>query len=266
MINPIINETYDRLEARQALDSKTPFTEAKYTLIVAAQGGGKSTILTARPVDDTFKNLTSVIFNPSVPSQIEIPASPALNESGRAINGWATLYFPNKKPIVAELPRNSTAVAKSVRVYANYHLFGIRSAFIDLAFIVEHADDGTFVDSWLNLDEGYIGGSARNSMSLLNQILFGGTLSFQLRKKRTKFQIAYPLDKMSDSLTRLARTEYITCEYDEKTHEVIANIKKNKKPEYTRRFDASQYWKFYKTEERFKMPESRKYKAIATAI
>jgi hypothetical protein len=256
-----MNEVIDKVD----ITPKMPFTQAYFCLIVAPQGGGKSTILTARPVDDTFKNLTSVIFYPNTPKQLSVKASPALNEKGHAINGWATLYFPNKEPLIMELPRNSCAVANGITVYANYHLYGVRAAFIDLAFIMEHADDGTFYEAWLNIDEGYIGGNARNSMSLLNQILTG-ELAFQLRKNRTKLQIAYPMDKMADSRIRMARSEYITCSYNEKSMEVIAEIKKDKIPAYTRPIDATQYWKYYKTEERFKMPEGKKHRAIASAM
>jgi hypothetical protein len=253
----------DILLGEDKTEVKQPFTKASLSMVVADQGGGKSTILTARPVDDVFKHITSVAFNPGTENELIVPASPALKENGKPVIGWATLYFPNKEPMVVELPRNSCARADGIRVFANYHLYGIESVYVDLAFIVEHINDALFMNGWVIIDEGYISADNRNSMTQLNQII-AGALEFQLRKRRIHFLISYPLSRMAELRFKLAKTEYIEPSYNEKTFEVTAKIKRNKKPSQTVTFYAPTYWRFFRTEERFKIPEARVNKALRT--
>jgi hypothetical protein len=238
---------------------RQPFTSAPLTLVVAEQGGGKSTFATARPVEDTFKRLTSIIL----PNGYEVEASPALNEKGKAMVGWATIYFPHKEPFVAPVPEGSCCIAEKVRIFTNYTLFGIRHAKCSLADILEHLNDDVLLDGWIVIDEAYIGADARNSMNLLNQIItqFG----FQIRKRRLHLIVCYPLNKMADLRFRLARTEYVTCTYNEKTHEVTAEIKKGKDRKKIVTFDATIYWPYFNTEERFAIPESRIAKGLQQA-
>ncbi len=235
-----------------------PFTSAKITLIISDQGGGKSTILTARAVDDTFAHATSV----KLPNGIVVPVAPALNEKGKPIIGYVEVHFPNKAPYIAKVPSGAGVVAESVRVFANYHLYGVRSFYLkDLAVILGHINDDLFLDAWLLIDEGYISGDARNSMSVLNQIIteFG----MQMRKRRVRFMIAYPLAKMADLRYRLVRTEYITCSYNEATLEVTAEIKRSGEKRKSVTFYAPTYWQYFDTEERFKIPQSRVDKVLA---
>ena len=244
----------DLLEAPQQ-----PFTSAQISLIIADQGNGKSTVATARAVDDTFAKLTSIIL----PNGYEVEASPALNERGKSIVGYATIYFPHKEPFVAPVPEGSCCIAEKVRVFSNYTLYGIRHAKCSLADILEHLNDDLLLDGWVLIDEAYIGADARNSMNLLNQIItqFG----FQIRKRRLHLVVCYPLNKMADLRFRLARTEYITCTYNEKTHEITCEIKKGKDRKKTITFFAPTYWPYFNTEERFAIPESRIAKGLQQA-
>jgi hypothetical protein len=240
-------------------NARQPFTSAKIALIVAEQGQGKSTFLTARVVDDTFANVSSV----KMPNGYEVKASPALNEKGKPMVGYATIHFPDKKPFMAKVPTGASVIAENIKIFANYHLYGIRSFYVDLAFMLEHINDDLFLDAWLLVDEGYIEGDARNSMSVLNQIIT--QLGMQMRKRRVRFMIAYPLNKMADLRYRLVRTEYVTCTYNEVTYEVTAEIKRTNEKKKTVTFFAPLYWAYYDTEERFKLPESRINKALKDA-
>lgn len=238
------------------VEKKQPFTYAPITLIVADQGGGKSTILTARAVDDTFSHATSV----KLASGYEMPVTPALNEKGKPIVGLVTVHLPNKQPFVAKVPDNACVIAKDIRVFANYHLYGIRSMYTDLATILEYINSDLYLNGWILIDEAYIGANARNSMNLLNQIItqFG----MQIRKRRLHLMVSYPLDNMADLIFRKARTEYITPSYNPKTLEVTAEIRKNKEKKKSVTFYAPTYWGYFDTEERFDMPENRIGKAM----
>lgn len=57
-------------------NKRQPFTSAPISLIISPQGGGKSTILTARAIDDTFAHITSI----KLENGYEVKASPAYNE------------------------------------------------------------------------------------------------------------------------------------------------------------------------------------------
>jgi len=250
------------------LQDKKPFTKALLSLIVAEQGGGKSTLLSARAVDPTFANLTSIVLvlgkkPDGTDRTFEVKASPALNDRGKPIIGYATIYLPDKEPFVAEIPDNGYAVAKDIKVFANYHLYGIRYMYVSLADVVQYIDSALFIDGIVNIDEGYIGAGNRGGMSSLGQVMT--EQAFQLRKKRMHFNISYPLDKLSDLRFRLARTERITCSYDEARHEITAKIQRAKQKEKVITVDGSIYHKYFRTEERFKLLESKKAKAYQQA-
>ena len=252
----MINDKLVELEEQEA---QAPLSKAPIALIVSPQGGGKSTIMTARAVDSTFANATSVIM----PNGFEVPCLPALNDKSKPIIGSVIPLFKGEEPFVAEVPDDACVVAESIKIFANYHLYGIRSYFVSLADIVENINTDLFTNAYLYLDEGYIGADARNSMNMLNQIL-STQFAFQLRKRHLHFTIAYPLSRMADIRYRLMWTERIECEYNDKTFEITAKIRKNGK-EKKITFDASLYWQYFNTDERFKIPESKISKALSSA-
>lgn len=183
----------------------------------------------------------------------------------KAIIGMATIYFPNKAPFVAKIPENSCVIAKSVRIFANYHLYGVRYMYCDLATILEYINSDLLLDGWVLIDEAYIGADSRNSMNLLNQII-STHLGMQIRKRRLHLMVSYPMDSMAEKRFRLARTERITCSYNEKTFEVTAEIKKDKEKKKVVTFYAPTYWGYFDTEERFALSERKKNKAIMEAM
>ncbi len=238
---------------------KQPFTFAPITLVVAEQGNGKSTVLTARAVDATFAGLTSVKLS----SGYVVQASPALNEKGKSIIGYATVYFPDKKPFVAKIPDGACAVADKIRIFANYHLYGIRYMYCDLPTILEHLNDWLLMDGWLLIDETYIDADNRNSMNILGKIM--SQFGFQIRKRRLHLMLSYPLDRMAELRFRLSRTERITPTCNPKTWEITATIKRSREREKAVTFYAPLYWAYFDTEEKFAFREKTIAKAQAEA-
>lgn len=164
--------------------------------------------------------------------------------------------------------KTSTAVAKivdaienspSTKVFANFHLFGIRYVFADVAAIVEYlntklisatGDEEVFVV----IDESYIGGDARMGMTLMTKVLtwFGS----QVRKRRLHLILIAQHGRMIDWRFRFFMTEHIICSYNEKTNYITLNItRKGEKKKRTISYYEPQYRKYYDTNELPQIPQ-----------
>jgi hypothetical protein len=263
-------EEIEELQEHEPIENaKQPFTSAKLTMIVGEQGSGKSTILAAKAVDATYKGLTRIrVFLPDrgdgQEHYYDVKASPALNEEGKPIIGYATIYLPNKEPFIAQVPVNAYAIADGVRIFYNGHYYGIRYMHVETADIIQYINTALFMDGIINYDEGYIGASNRSSMSSLGQTITDSMN--QIRKRRIHFNIASPQDGQLDRRFRLTRTERIICSYDEVKGEVTAKIQKAKKREKIISFDATLYRPYFNTNERYKLLESKVSKAYQEAM
>ncbi len=252
------------LGTQPIIKERQPFTYAPISLVEADQGQGKSNTIVARVVDATYAKMTSIKLFKDGKEFYEVKASPVLNERGKPIIGLATVYFPNKEPYEIEVPDEACVIAESVKVFANFKLYGIRYVYCDLATILENLNTDLLLDAWVLIDEAYIGGDARNSMNLLNQILtkFG----MQIRKRHIHLMVCYPMGKMADLRYRLANTEHIMPNFNPKTNEITLTVKKKgQKMRTLPPYYAPLYWRYFDTDERFRIPEKQIGKALAEA-
>ncbi len=247
------------------VEVKQPFNYAHITWIEGEYGSGKSNTATARAIDATYANVTKVqLFKDGVPFY-EVKASPALNEKGKPMTGFVTVHFPNKEPYVVEVPDDACVIADGVRVFANFHLYGIRYMKCDLADILEYLNTGLIKDGYVLVDEAYIGGDARNSATLLSKIITWFTA--QIRKRRVNLIFCYPSGgKWAELRIRTSNTEHIICQYNEKTQMITLTIKKRREKSKTISYCASLYWRHYKTEEMQDIPEGMIGRALAKAV
>jgi len=170
--------------------------------------------------------------------------------------------------------KTCTAVGKVVdayhkdsttKIFANFHLYGIKYVYADLGTIVEYLNSSLITEGYIVIDESYIGGDARRGMSLLTQVLtwFGS----QIRKRGLHLILIAQHGRLIDYRFRLFMTEHILCSYNEKTHmitlDVVERGSRKKKREYS--YYGPQYWKYYNTNELPQIPESLLAKALMTA-
>ncbi|KKL98812.1 hypothetical protein LCGC14_1820610, partial [marine sediment metagenome] len=102
---------------------------------------------------------------------------------------------------------------------------------------------------WLLVDEYYIGGNARESMSTLGREL--EKQSFQYRKMQLEVVIITPMSRLIDWTARLIPTERISCEYEAKTGRVTLSIRKRgRKGTREVSYDSLPYRRYYWTNER----------------
>jgi hypothetical protein len=267
--NEELEKELDELELAEAELDKKPFTKAPICLIVGEQGGGKSTVMACRAVDATYKRLTRVrLFlgkdNEGNEHYYDVKARPVLNDKGYSIVGYAMIYLPNEEPFVAEVPENACAIADGLRIFYNGHYYGINYMHVELADIIENINSALFMDGIINVDEGYIGGGNRTGMTVLGDTIT--KFQYQIRKRRIYFNIASPQDGIMDTRFRTTRTERIVCSYNEDTFRITTKIQKAKKQEKTIDFDPRGYWKYFRTEERFKQPENKLAKAYQQSL
>lgn len=222
-------------------------TKAEICIIEGEQGSGKTNTAVAKIVDATFANITSV----KLIDRIIIKAEPAIPPKP----GVAKLWLPHQGPTTTKLPVGSCAEADSIKVFANFHLYGIKYIYADLATIVGFLNSDLITDGYIIIDESYIGGDARMGMTLMTKVLtwFGS----QIRKRGLHLILIAQHGRMIDWRFRLFMTEHILCSYNEKTHMItLTVVERNNKKKRTYSYNGSQYWKYYNTNELPQIPEA----------
>lgn len=169
--------------------------------------------------------------------------------------------------------KTATAVAKVVdayhkdkgtKIFVNFHLYGIRYVYADLATIVEYLNSNLVTEGYVIIDESYIGGDARMGMTLMTKVLtwFGS----QIRKRGLHLILIAQHGRMIDWRFRLFMTEHILCSYNEKTYMITLTIvERSKKRKRTYSYYEPQYRKYYDTDELPQIPENLLRKALITA-
>ncbi len=150
----------------------------------------------------------------------------------------------------------------TLKIYCNFHLFGIPYVYLPLHIMIQYLNSGLIRNAYLVIDEGYIGGNAREGMSSLVRVIT--KMANQIRKRHLHFYIATPNARQLDWQFRWAKTENILCSYDDKTRMITVMIKNKRKYKRPRiiTYYAPQYWPYYDTDEQFKIPEGQIAKAL----
>ena len=154
----------------------------------------------------------------------------------------------------------------AIKIYANFHLYGIRYVYLPLPLMLEYLNSGLIQDGYLLIDEAYISGDAREGMTAVVKLIT--KLANQMRKRHLHLYLSVPNAKMIDWRYRWAVTEKIICVgYNENTHMMKLIIKNKRKYQRPRTvvYDASQYFSYYDTDEQIEIPQSQIAKAIQGA-
>jgi hypothetical protein len=245
-----------------------PVTEAKITLITGSQRSGKSTTGIAYAIDDYYKNLNYIVS----PTGERVKAR-SLNQEEKSLlknrgvsynmfNPIVALSDDEKQSKIIYIPKG-WAVASSVRIFANFHLYGIPFVYTDLAMLIQYLNGDLLKDAWMLSDESVMT-SARNSMTKAGKIMqsFGATIG----KRNLHFCQMSQYSGMIAQEYKIFATTRIDCTYDKHTHYVTCDIDKNGEPKQSVSFWAPTYWRFFDTNELIKVPQKRIDDATASVI
>jgi len=169
--------------------------------------------------------------------------------------------------------KTNTAVARVVdayrkdpntRIFANFHLHGIKYIYADLATIIAYLNSELLRNGYIIIDEAYIGMEAREGMAMLTKVMT--YLGMQAGKRRLHLIIVVQHGRMIDWRSRWLVSEHILCSYNDKTEVVTLKIKdRRSRRDRTVTYWARQYWKYFDTEELALIPESKLAKALMGA-
>lgn len=225
--------------------SSDPFTEAHVTLIVADQGGGKSVTAVAMVVDSYYNDCIKN-YCKEIGLNCTVKAYDKNKRIARVIFKGQTKHI--QIPEQYELHSN-------MRIFANFHLYGIPFVWIpSFAHLLKWLKMGLIVNGWLLIDEYYIGGNARDSMTAFGKEL--EKQGYQMRKKMLEVVIITPHAKLIDKQTRLVPTKTILVSCNnyvkngKKKFDVTMTVReKGKKQRDLDPFDATYYFNNYDTNE-----------------
>ena len=232
-------------------------TQADTREIFGDQGQGKSCTAVALVADDCHANITG-IRNPTTKEYFK---ARALNDQEiQTLESQGVKYNPLKHIRIFKSDSISKIVAKpkgfavesSVKVFANFHFYGIRFKFIDQNFLIENINDDILTNAWLVLDESILT-DKQDSMSRAGKLLAKFGAQGRKRKLHTIIIAQYP-DMINSRFTRFATTR-VTCTYDKHTNMIDLDVNKSSEYMTSTSFYAPYYWPFYEHDEKIKIPQ-----------
>ena len=275
------------------------FTETPITIIASPQRQGKSTTAVGRAVEGAKNNIAAI---KPPPYDREIKVEPLDDddlefreierENGRKgiakyIKGTNIKYTndiiktldnpqiifriqptdDNLRPLPEEQGGRYPIIIPNNKfnIFANFHFYGLRANYCSDSDIIAGLHNETIRNGLLIVDqaERIIGnryGQTNVSKAFIDY-------SHQFGKMHLKAILIYPVLRIADWIQKYQRTETIECEYNKKTHKIILHITRDGlSKEITYDYDGDVYWRFFNTDETFKISEDRARKAIAKAL
>ncbi len=240
-----------------AYGSSRPPDYADIRLFTGEQRQGKSNSMVALAVDDYFSHLNGL----ESPDGLRMVAAP-LNKDDR-LELRRQGIFPNRlkycrifsedgnKAKIIRIPPNFITLSP-VHIFANFHVFGLKYAYITIIDIVKYMNTELFNDAWILSDESAMTDN-RNSMTQTGKLIaqFGATIG----KRNAKFCLAAQFNGMTEIRFRAFATTTVLCNFDKATKLITCEIKKKGEPSYSMDYYAPNYWRFFKTQELIAQPQ-----------
>lgn len=142
----------------------------------------------------------------------------------------------------------------NVKVYANFHLFGIKYVYCSVALMLKLYKEGILDDAILAIDEAYLVAEARRGGNPLTLLMT--YLGMQSRKMKLTIYIISQSGRFIDWRIRLIKSHEIYCQkYNPKTHVITFSLKEIMSGrEKNVSYFAPQYWCYYDTDEKLPPP------------
>lgn len=244
------------------MERPQPASYADIRLILGDQRSGKSNTMVGFSKDDYYGQLTGIIS----PTGEELKArcidkkdKDVLRRCGLNPNIFRYVrVFNGEESKITKVPEGWRVVSP-VRIFANFHIYGMRYVFITLADIIQYLNSDLFFNAWILSDESVMT-DARNSMTNAGIII--ATLGATVGKRNIHFCQTAQYNEMVERRFRLFATIRILCNYNPKTKMVDLDIKRKNEPARSVSYYAPLYWKNFDTNEVVKVPERKLAKAL----
>lgn len=220
---------------------RAPFTETHVTIISGDEGSGKTNTAVGRIVDAYNVDCVRVYCETVLKIRCEVKGYDPRRRIAKIRHNGALKLL--------RIPK-SYKLYSPMRIFCNFHLYGIPYRFIpSFEHLLAWLKQDVIVNCRLVVDEAYVGMNARSSMTELGKEL--AKQYRQFRKMQLDVIIITPMARQIDFLLRLVPTEHINCEYNPVNHKITLTIrKKGVKGERKLDYDARQYWRNFRTNER----------------
>jgi hypothetical protein len=242
-----------------------PATLADVRLITGDQGQGKSTIAVGFIIDAYYSQLNAIVS----PNGEKIKSSPLsendkkyLRKVGVYPNAlkYVRIYSENEQSKIIKVPRNFM-VLSPVKLFTNFHLYGVRYVRHYLADIVENINTDLYDDAWVVLDESSETNS-RRSMEALNKLAVESFFS-SIRKRKSHLITIAQFNRQLEVMLRLFQTMSVTCSFDKNTNFITAEISKRGEPPFSVDVYGHNYWRFFKSDEKILARQDKLDRALA---
>lgn len=244
----------------------SPPSYADIRLITGEQRSGKSNSMVAYPVEDYYENMDKLVS----PSGEFIPAK-SIDDDDEYQLKKAGIFPDNlsycrvfddiaKRSKLIKIPPGYL-VMSPIKIFANFHLFGVKFAYITLEDIIVYINSDLLRDGWVLSDESVMSDS-RNSMTSAGKIM--STFTSTIGKRNIHFLQTAQLNGMVDRRIRAFATTRINCSYDEHSRMVTCDSKFRSDPVNSFSYFAPKYWRFFDTQELIKVPEKKLASAYST--
>ena len=226
--------------------------KSNVTICEAQMGEGKTNTATAVVVDEYFARIRAI----RSPEGIEFPVEPYKLDTVRLL----PLHEGDESKLIT-IPNDWVPIS-DVKIFANYHLYGIKYVLSDPLTMLEYLNTGLISKGKMIIDEAYITGEARRGMNTLSLIYTW--FAQQMRKRDIELYLLVQHGRFIDWRFRYIAKRKILCRYNEKTHMIkllVQNLSKG--TERMLSFYAPQYWKYFYTNELPPVPEKMLVKGAA---
>jgi len=238
---------------------QAPATYADVRIVNGDQRQGKSTTDVAFAVDDAFKQLIGL----RTPTGKILKARWVNRQERDGLVGspfnYAVVFGATGESKIVQIPPDWT-IETPVKIFANFHLYGVPFVYISLADIIQYTNTDLFNNSWILSDESVMT-DARNSMELAGKIMaqFGATIG----KRNAHMCLSTQYNEQLERRYRLFHTMRVLCTYDAKTKMITCDMKKRGEPSYSYDYYAPLYWPFFKSDELIPVPQEKIDRALA---
>ena len=221
--------------------------KANVVICEAQMGEGKTNTATAILVDEYFAHVKAIVS----PEGHVFPVEPYRLDMVKLLSLPGQSNGQETKIIT--IPKDYSTISDT-KLFANYHLYGIKYVLCDPLTMLEYLNTGLITDGKLVIDEAYITGEARRGMNSLS--LLYTWFAQQMRKRNIELYLLVQHGRFIDWRFRYIAKEKILCRYNEKTHKIkllVQNLTKG--TEKIVSYYAPQYWKYFDTNELPPVPE-----------
>lgn len=246
-----------------------PASYADIRLFTGDQRQGKSTVAVGFGVGDYYTHLTG-IKSPNGQIIKAKSVAKSVNKEDYLLLKRMKLYpdkfkyvrvfsDDGKQSKLIRMPKDYL-VLSSVHIFANFHLYGVEYAPINLLTIIENINTTLFNNAWILSDESGMT-SARRSMEAMGKLI--AEFSATIGKRKAHFCVMAQYNRMVEVLIRLFATTRILCSYDKRSQLITCDIDQRGEPKFTVDVWAPRYWPFFDSEEIIETPQYKIDSALA---